>query len=430
MRAWFAGSATTITVTAAVTGLSLLTTPRAEAASVAIACGAVGAELKLCQEGVEAWAKKTGNEGRVVSTPNSSTDRLALYQQILAAGSGDIDVFQIDVIWPGLLANHMIDLKEHMDQAALDADFPKVVETATVDEKLVGMPWFTDAGLLYYRTDLLEKYGKQPPKTWTELAASAKEIVDKERAAGNTRMEGFVFQGKAYEGLTAVALEWVNSFGGGSIVDAEGKITINNEKAAQALTWAASTVGTITPPGVLNYEEEEARGVFQSGNAVFMRNWPYAWSNAQSDGSPIKGKVGVVALPAGEGGTSTAALGGWQLAVSEYSEEQEAAIDLVKFLTSAEEQRRRATTGSFNPTIEALYKDEELIRINPFYREMANTLANATPRPSTATGSKYNQVSAEFFGTVHEVLSKQAEAPAALEDLASKLDRLSRGGRW
>jgi trehalose/maltose transport system substrate-binding protein len=411
-------------------GMLATTAAPAGAAEVSIACGAVGAELQICQEGVEAWSKKTGNQGRVVSTPNSSTDRLALYQQILAAGSGDIDVFQIDVIWPGLLESHMIDLAEHVDQAVVDANFAKIIENAKVEDKLVGIPWFTDVGFLFYRKDLLEKYGKQPPTTWEELSATAKEILEKERAAGNPRMEGFVFQGKAYEGLTADALEWVASYGGGEIVDAEGNITINNEKAVQSLTWAASTVGTIAPPGVMNYEEEEARGVFQSGNAVFMRNWAYAWANAQAEGSPIKDKVGVAQLPHGEGGQSRAALGGWQLAVSEYSEEQEAAIDLAKYLTSAEEQKRRATTGSYNPTIESLYTDPELIKINPFYTEMASILENAVARPSTVTGSKYNQVSAEFFGTVHSVLSKQAEPAQALEELADELDTLSRGGRW
>ena len=103
-------------------------------------------------------------------------------------------------------------------------------------------------------------------------------------------MQGFVFQAKAYEGLTCDALEWVHSFGGGTIVDDSGKITINNPKAAEALDWAASLIGKVAPEGVLNYSEEEARGVFQSGNAVFMRNWPYAWALAQGPGQPGEGQ--------------------------------------------------------------------------------------------------------------------------------------------
>jgi trehalose/maltose transport system substrate-binding protein len=217
------------------------------------------------------------------------------------------------------------------------------------------VPWFTDAGLLYYRKDLLDKYGKQPPQTWQELEATAKEVQEGERGSGGGDIWGYVFQGKAYEGLTCNGLEWIRSFGGGEIVDAEGKITANNEQAAQALTWAAGTVRTIAPEGVLNYSEEESRGVFQSGNAVFMRNWPYAWALAQATDSRIKDKVGVAALPkGGENGQNAGCLGGWQLAVSKYSDSAEAAIDLARYLASRDEQKRRAVEGAFNPTIEAL----------------------------------------------------------------------------
>ena len=261
----------------------------------------------------------------MISTPNSATERLALYQQMLAAGSADIDVYQIDVIWPGILASHFIDLAEHVDQETIDQHFPAIVENNTVDDALVAMPWFTDAGLLYYRKDLLEKYGKQPPTTWQELTETAKAIQDGERGAGNDKMLGFVFQAKAYEGLTCNALEWIDSFGGGTIVAEDGKITINNQQAAAALDLAATWIGTIAPEGVLNYSEEEARGVFQSGNAVFMRNWPYAWALGNAEDSPIKGKIGVAALPkGGADGKHTGALGGWQLAVSKYSAERRA----------------------------------------------------------------------------------------------------------
>ena len=112
---------------------------------------------KLCQEGADAWAKKTGNQVKVISTPNSATERLALYQQLLAANSPDIDVFQIDVIWPGILANHFIDLTGKIPADEVDQHFKAIVDNNTVDGKLVAMPWFTDAGLLYYRKDLLEK---------------------------------------------------------------------------------------------------------------------------------------------------------------------------------------------------------------------------------------------------------------------------------
>jgi trehalose/maltose transport system substrate-binding protein len=403
----------------------------AQAATISISCGAVGLELQLCQQGANAWAKKTGNQVKVISTPNSSTERLALYQQMLAANSSDIDVYQIDVIWPGILANHFIDLSKYIDKAEIDQNFKAIVENNTVNGALVAMPWFTDAGVLYYRKDLLDKYGKKPPVTWQELTETAKAIVDAEHAAGNAKLQGFVFQAKAYEGLTCDALEWVASFGGGTIVAPDGKITINNPKAAAALDLAASWIGKIAPEGVLNYAEEESRGVFQSGNAVFMRNWPYAWALGNAPDSEVKGKIGVTVLPmGGTDGKHAATLGGWQLAVSKYSKNPKIAADLVAYLTSYNEQKRRAIKGSYNPTIAKLYKDPEVLAASPFFGDLYETFTHAIARPSRVTGAKYNQVSSEFFNAVHAVLSGNTNAAASLRALERRLDRLSRGGRW
>ncbi|HHW78345.1 MAG TPA: ABC transporter substrate-binding protein [Xanthomonadaceae bacterium] len=402
----------------------------AHAATLSISCGAVGQELEFCKTGAEAWAKKTGNQVNLISTPNSATERLALYQQLLAAGASDVDVFQIDVVWPGILGNHFLDLAPYAKDVVKN-HFAAIVQNNTVDGKLVAMPWFTDAGLLYYRKDLLAKHGAQPPQTWQELTDTAKKIQDAERAAGNDKMWGFVWQGRAYEGLTCNALEWVSSYNGGTIVDDKGKITINNPKAIAALDTAAGWVKTISPEGVLNYTEEESRGVFQSGNAVFMRNWPYAWPLAQGPESAIKDKVGVSALPrGGADGRHAATLGGWQLSVSKYSKNKELAADLVMYLTSAEEQKRRAIHGAYNPTIESLYKDADVLKAVPFFGELYDTFVNAVARPSTVTGAKYNQVSNEFWNAVHGVLSGRAKAQDSLAQLEASLKRMSRGGKW
>lgn len=399
----------------------------AQAADLTISCGAVGAELTLCQEGVAAWEEKTGHTVDVVSTPNSSTERLSLYQQILSANSSDIDVMQIDVVWPGLLANHLLDLREVLGEDAAAGHFEAIVTNNTIDDRLVAMPWFTDAGVLYYREDLLEKYGHEAPSTWQELTEIAREIKDAERAEGNDRMQGFVFQGRAYEGLTVNALEWVASFGGGTVVEADGEVSINNEHAAEALDLAASWIGDIAPDGVLNYTEEEARGVFQGGNAVFMRNWPYAWALAQSDDSDVRDKVGVTQLPAGgENGQSAAGLGGWNLAVSRYSDNPELAVDLVAFLTGEEEQKRRAIQASYNPTIDALYQDDEVLEAVPFFGTLYETFVNAVARPSAPTGDAYGRVSNAFFSTSHDVLSGTKDGTQAVADLEAELARLKR----
>ena len=401
----------------------------AAAATISIACSAVGQELEICRAGVAAWERKTGHRARLVSTPNSASERLALYQQLLAAHAPDIDVLQIDVVWPGILGPHFLDLAPYAGGEAAE-HLPQVIANNTVRGRLVALPWFIDVPVLYYRTDLLEKYGARVPRTWSELGRTAAHIQQAERAAGNARLWGYVWQGRAYEGLTCNALEWIASHGGGAIVAADGRITIDNSRAAQALAAAARWVGSISPRGVLNYSEEEARGVFQSGQAVFMRNWPYAWVLAQGPESPVRGRVGVASLPAGEGGEPAATLGGAQLAVSRYSAHPEVAADLVLFLTGAPEQRRRAVVGGYLPSRPALYREPDVQRAHPVFGTLAESSQHLVLRPSAATGRRYNRVSTAFWSAAHAVLAGQADADTALRSLDGSLMRISRGGRW
>lgn len=406
--------------------------PAASAGSVdlTISCGSVGQDFEMCKKLTDQWSQKTGNKVKLFTAPNSSTDILALFRQQFGAGSSDLDVVMVDVVWPGVLKNHLLDLKPYSNGAE-SAHFPSIVANNTIDGKLLAMPWFTDAGVLYYRKDLLEKYKLPVPKTWEEMAADAKKIQDGERAAGNKDMEGYVFQGKAYEGLTCDATEWVASYGGGSFIESDGKISANNDKAAKALDEAASWIGTISPKSVLNAGEEEARGIFQNGNAVFMRNWPYAWSLSQKDDSKIKGKVGVAALPAGGAdGKSAAALGGWQLAVSKYSKHPKEAADLVMYLTSKEVQKQRAIDGSYNPTIPDLYKDADVLKANPFFGSLFDVFTHAVARPSTVTGEKYNEVSSAIWNTASSVLNGKAKGADALKKLDEDLTKIRRGDHW
>jgi len=402
----------------------------AAGARVTIACGAVGVELTLCREAAQEWAAQTGNTVAIVNTPNSSSDRFSLYVQLLASRSTEIDVLQIDVVWPGMLAPHLADLRPAFADR-VDGMFPALVDNNTVDQRLVAIPWYVDAGLLYYRSDLLEKYGFSPPQTWEEMTRMAALIQQRERAAGQSGMWGFVFQGKSYEGLTCDALEWVASWGGGSFVDENGDITADNPRAAAALQQAAGWVGTISPRGVLNYDEEASRGVFQTGNAVFMRNWPYAWALAQGADSPVRGNVGVIALPrGGTQGRHAATLGGWQLAVSRYSRHPEAAIDLVRHLTSARVQKERAIRAAYNPTITGLYQDAEVLQANPFFGELLPAFEAALPRPARQTGAHYNQVSATIWQAVHGVLSGDMDATEGLARLRLSLERIRHRARW
>jgi trehalose/maltose transport system substrate-binding protein len=268
------------------------------------------------------------------------------------------------------------------------------------------------------------------PKTWDEMAAAAKVIQDGERAAGNADMQGFVFQGNAYEGLTCDALEWVKSSGGGQIVEADGSISINNPKAAAALDRVKGWIGTISPQGVLAYQEEESRGIWQLGNSAFMRNWPYAYSLGNGDDSKVKGMFEVAPLPSGgEGGGSAATLGGWNLAVSKYSKSPDEAIKLALFMASPDFQKQRAILRSNLPTIISLYDDADVAKAQPIIPKWKDVFLNAVPRPSGPTKVKYNEVSSLFWSAVHDTLSGNGTSADNLALLEAKLTEL-KGAGW
>lgn len=398
---------------------------------VVITCGMVAHEYKACQEGVARWEKKTGKKATIIKAPNGSTERLTIWQQHLAAHSSDIDVYQVDVVWPGLLAPHFIDLKPHMSHERQASYIPALLNSTTLDGKIISLPWFLQTSLFYYRKDLLEKYKIPVPKTWDDVEQASKTIMAGEKGCGNTDLWGFVFQGKAYEGLTCNALDWISSYkGGGTIVDAHGKVTFNNPAAIAAIDKISSWIGTIAPKGVLNYEQEDCRGVFQAGKAIFMRNWSYALTLLNDKGSPVAGKVGVTSMPkGGADGISTGTIGGWNLAVSKYSQNQKDAIDLVLYLTSEEELRHRALTHGYYPSMSKLYAEPKILSMSPIVKIMLEMLQNVAMRPAGQTGDKYSQVSSIFWNAVHATLSGKQPAAKSLADAEKKLNLLSRNGK-
>jgi len=369
------------------------------------------------------FSEATGITTEFVPGEESATDRLAIYNQQLGAQSSDNDIYQIDVIWPGIVAQHAVDLNQSLaDLAALH--FPAIVENNSVDGALVGMPWYTDAGLLYYRSDLLEEYGfENPPETWDELQEQAQAIQDGE-SADNASFRGFVWQGNAYEGLTCNALEWQFSSGGGRIIEPDGTVTVNNPQAIAAFDRARNWVETISPEDVTTFNEPSSLNAFAPGNAAFMRNWPYAYSVTQAPDSPLVGMVGVTQLPMGdgEGATHAATLGGWQLMVSNYSQNQEAAIEFVKYMCSPELEKAFTIERSHSPTISAVYDDPEVIELQEFLARLKPVFeGGAVARPSTVTADLYNSASIAYHTRVNQILTGQIDGAAGAAEIEAEL---------
>lgn len=399
-----------------------------QAADISIVSGAMGRDMASLKEHVKSWEERTGNTVNIVSLPSSATDQFAQYRLWLGARNANIDVYFTDVLWAPQIDDHLVDLEPHT-RDVVDDFAPSMIESQTTKRRLLALPMFAETPALYYRTDLLEKYGKKPPTSWASLYDTALEIQNGERNSGNDAMLGFVFQGTA-EGLSGNALEWVASHGGGQVVEADGSISINNAQAALALSTAKTWIGTIAPENVLSYREQDAQEAWQTGNAVFMRNWPYAYGLGNGDDSVIRGRFDVVPLPLGEGGTRSAAtLRSWNVAVSRYSRSKTAAVSLARHLSSFEIQKDRAINLTQLPTRVALYTDPEVAAAAPIILRWQRMFQNAVPRPSAPTRTSYNEVSANFWFAVHNTLSGKGTAEENLATLEGQLKRL-RGQGW
>jgi trehalose/maltose transport system substrate-binding protein len=327
------------------------------------------------------------------SKPNSYPAAFGQFLVDWAAHTPDIDVYSIDTTWQAAAAPHAIDLTKYFSQEELTGYFPQVIKNNTVDGKLVSVPTSVDVGLLYYRTDLLKKYGfAQAPDTWEELTKMARTIQDGERATGDGDFFGYLWQGKD-EGVVVNALEWIFSYGGGSIIESDGRISIDNPRAIDALNRAREWLGTISPADTLTYAEEECRNIFENGHSAFMRNWPYVYVLAQKPDSQISGKFSITVLPKGRAsGTHAGALGGWSLMVSKYSKHPNVAADLVKYFSSVEVEKAVALELCGMPSCPALYQDKDVLSKFPWFKKLPPIFDQAVARPSAVLGVNYNRL--------------------------------------
>jgi trehalose/maltose transport system substrate-binding protein len=383
-------------------------------------------DFEIDQSTFQRFTEETGIQVRFIATPESVTDRLPMVLELLNKKAPTPDVYYVDVIWPGLLADHLLDLKSYWKEEA-EQYFRELIRNNTVNGRLVGIPFDNGAGILYYRTDLLRKYGyDHPPGDWDELEKMAARIQAGERAAGNRNFWGFVWQGAPYEGLTCNALEWQVSFGGGRIIEPDGTITVNNPHTVKALKKAKGWVGTISPPSVTSYKEDDSQNAWVAGNAAFIRVWAFnGFLPEPAEHSPLKGKFAATLLPS-RGARHASTLGGQLLRVSKYSAHPSEDIAFVRYMTSRGEESRRWYEGLRMPTIREFYDDPQVLKTNSDIARMKQVFTDAAvARPSAIAGKHYDEVSRAYFTAVHNILTGKTEAEKALADLESKLVKIT-----
>jgi trehalose/maltose transport system substrate-binding protein len=363
---------------------------------------------------------------KTMNLPQSTDEQLAYFLQLVEVKSDEVDIIPVDAIYIGELAPILIDFYKYPKAMEYTKKtFPVLVENNIYEGKMLALPWFAAPSMLYYRTDLLKKYNLQVPKTWMELTKAAYKIQTGERAAGNTDFEGYVWQGIAYEGLTCNALEWIASNNGGTIVNNKKEVTLNNPNAIKAVQMAKNWIGTISPRGVLSMNEEKSRAIFQSGNAAFMRNWPYAYTLALQKGSVIRDIFDISPLPAGVNGQSSDVLGACMLGINKYSKHKEAAVDLALFLLTDKMQKLRTEITGGGPSVPSLYKDKDLLKLNPSYSKLLDAYKTAINRPSTLVAPNYARVSITFYKAVYSALKGDKGVEDVLKDAADTISKIT-----
>jgi ABC-type glycerol-3-phosphate transport system substrate-binding protein len=351
----------------------------------------------------------------VQSTPDAADHRHQLYVQWLNARATDPDVLQLDVIWAPefAAAGWILDLDRFRPH--VDDFFPATLTANRWNGALYALPWFVDVGMLYWRTDLMTR----APTDLDELRQVAARGV-RERAIPF----GFVWQGARYEGLVTVFLEQLGAFGG-AIVDGDGRVVVDSDRAVEALTFMRDSiyVDQVVPASVLTWQEEQTRLAFQNGQAVFMRNWPYAYALLQDpEQSRVAGRFGIAPMPAGRDGSPTAALGGSVLAINANSGDAEAAYQLIDYLLEPAQLLDRARVAGQYPPRPTMYETKDLedaLRIAP--SEARRIIEHAVPRPATPVYSELSQI---LQIALHRALTGQLEPRVALQQAALDMREL------
>lgn len=371
---------------------------------------------------LEAFAQKYPNiKVNLLEMPGKNDTIHDDYVTKLSSGDTSIDVFSMDIVWPPEFSasKWLLPLDEYYPAAEQEKFLKGPLAGNKLNGKLYSVPWYTDAGLLYYRKDILEKNGKQPPKTWDDIVKLSKELVGKDGID-----MGITFQADQFEGLVCTILElmWSN---GGDVLNGD-KVVINTPNNVEAIKFARSLIEQgIAPPGVTTYKTAESLRPFLEGKSLFMRNWPYAWAEVQGSAeSKVKDKVGVVALPVGPKGTKSApSLGGWNLGVNANvpADRKEAAITFLKFAAGPEGQKINAVAGSRLPTLDSLYGDADILKVNPHWKEFYGGFVSAKPRPVTPL---YPRISDAMQINVHKALTGGLSAEDAAKNMQDAIEKI------
>ncbi len=336
--------------------------------------------------------------------------------QNFQAKNKNYDVVDVDVVWTAEFAakGWLQPLEGALAIKTTDL-LPATVASATYGGKLYAAPQTSDGGILYYRSDLI----KTPPTTWDELMSDC-------AVAKTAGIDCYAGQYAKYEGLTVNVAEAINT-AGGTIVAKDGKTpTLNTPEAKKGLQRLVDAYknGDI-PSAAITYQEEQGRQAFEAGKLLFLRNWPYVYSLAKTDGSStVKDTFGIAPLPGNGNGPGASSLGGHNAAISVYSQHKATAHDFIEFLESSETQKFFATQGSLAPVIESVYTDPTLVEKLPYLPVLLKSIKSAVPRPVSPF---YPAVTTAVQDNAYAAIKGDVTVDKALTDMQAAISAASAG---
>ena len=339
---------------------------------------------------------------------------------VLSSKDSVLDVILIDVIRPAQWASQ--GWAEPLD-AYLGADKAKVMggylkayaEANQVNGKVIALPYFADSQFLYYRKDLLEKYKRPVPKTWDEMMATAKIVMDGEK---NAQLQGFSTAGAPIEGTVCTYL--VPLWGAGSELTKDRKLNLDTPQAREPFQlYGRMKQAGVLPKNIAEIPTDRIRIDMQAGNLIFGMSWGYVWNRLENDAdTKVKGKIGVAPLPHDEGGKSATCIGGWQLAVSAFSKNKAEAVKFARWLSSPEVSKMQAILASHLPVFPGVYRDPDVLKANPWFADALPVVEGAKSRPVTA---QYPQVSDVIRSNMNAYLAGTKTTDVALGDMKTRL---------
>ncbi len=366
---------------------------------------------------VDAYNKSNKDNVHVTwhNGPSDTSTLITLYDNTLRARNASFDVFSIDVVWPAEFSSNgwTVDLSSRWPASDRANYLPGPIASCTYQGQVVAAPLRTDLGVLYYRNDVITT----APKSFEDLTSMSKSNSSKTKY-------GYAWQGSQYEGLVCDFSEVLQGYGGTVLNPTNSKqVTVNSPEGVAALTEMVSWVGTISPIAVTTYTEEVCRLAFQNGDALFMRNWPYAYSlGNDATKSKVAGKFDITAMPFGGTGTvGHSCVGGWNMAINAFSKNPDAAWSFMNYMLGADAQKLLATKGSFTPALKSVYEDADVQKAQPLFTKLAPILQYSLPRPVSPV---YPDLSNIIQNHVHQALTKQVSPTDALTALQTELQAL------